>query len=334
MKNIMPQKKLGRTNLLVSKIGLGTVELGYTYGIGPRTMPSETEAIKILRAAVDMGITFFDTAHFYGSAEERIGKSGIAKMDKIIVATKCAHALDKEANISTKELSKQIRAEVEESRKKLDLDILPLVMLHGGSKEQIEKGDVIEIMQKLKDEKKIEYTGITTRGEEAPRAAIHSGFFDVIQIAYSILDQRMNKSVLPEAKKNKIGVVARSILLKGVLTPAVIHLSSELSKLKEYSARAAIIAKRLGMELPELALRFALSNDYVDVALIGTNNIAHIQNAVTSAEKDPLPAEILSELKELAIDEVSLVDPSHWPPSSVSDSKGGEKILPHSYRKI
>ncbi|TSC78307.1 MAG: aldo/keto reductase [Parcubacteria group bacterium Gr01-1014_33] len=218
----MPQKKLGRTNFLVSRIGLGTVELGYTYGIGPRTMPDETDAIKLLREAVEMGVTFFDTAHFYGSAEERIGKSGIAKMEGVIVATKCGHVLDKALAITKEELEKEVRKEVDESRKKLDMDTLPLVMFHGGSKKQIEEGGLIEIMQQLKDEKKVAYSGITTRGEEAPMAAIQSNFFDALQVPYSILDQRMSKAVLAEAEKKNIGIVARSVLLKGALTPAVV----------------------------------------------------------------------------------------------------------------
>lgn len=333
MKNAVPRQKLGRTDLLVSKIGLGTVELGYTYGIGPRTMPSEIEAIQLLRETVEMGITFFDTAHFYGSAEERIGKSEIAKMNGVVVATKCGHILDKGARVTREVLEKQIREEVEESRKKLDLDILPLVMLHGGSKEQIGSGDLIEIMQKLKGEKKIRYTGITTRGEEAPRAAIQSDFFDVIQVGYSILDQRIDAHVLPEAKKNNIGVIARSILLKGALTPAVSHLPQELQKLKEGSARAAAIAEQIGTTLPDLAIRFVLANNDIAVALLGTNRIAHIRNAIEAATKEPLPADIINELKNLAIDDESLVDPARWPPSSVSDQKGGEKIVPHSYKK-
>lgn len=333
MKNNMPQKKLGRTNFLVSRIGLGTVELGYTYGIGPRTMPNEKDAIKTLLKAVEMGVTFFDTAHFYGSAEERIGKSGIAKMEGVVVATKCGHVLDKAVEITHKELEKQVRGEVDESRKKLGLDILPLVMFHGGSKKQIKEGMLIEIMQKLKDEKKMAYGGITTRGEEAPIAAIQSGFFDVLQVPYSILDQRMSKAVLAEAEKNNIGIAARSVLLKGALTPAVVHLSNELWKLKEHSARAAEIAKELGMSLPDFAIRFALSNERISVVLVGTNNITHIQNAVTVAKMDPLPEDVLNELRKLAIDDVSNVDPAHWPPSSVSDSKNGEKLLPHFYKE-
>ncbi len=319
-------------NSLVSRIGLGTVELGYTYGIGPRTMPNETDAIKLLRKAVEMGVTFFDTAHFYGSAEERIGKSGIAKMKGVIVATKCGHILDKAEKITFGELKKQVREEVEESRKKLGLDILPLAMYHGGSKQQIEEGGLIEIMQELKDEKKVAYAGISTRGEEASMTAIQSNFFDALQVPYSILDQRMSKAVLTEAEKNNIGIVARSVLLKGALTPAVVHLSDELMPLKENSAEAAKIAQELGMSLPDLAVRFALSNAKIKVVLVGTNNMNHIQNAVRIATMEPLPTDVLEKLKKLAIEEVSQVDPAHWPPSSVSDSKNGEKVLPHFYK--
>ena len=164
-------------------------------------------------------------------------------------------------------------------------------------------------------------------------AAIKSGFFDALQVPYSILDQRMSKAVLAEAEKKNIGIVARSVLLKGALTPAVAHLSDDLMPLKENSAKAKQIADRLGISLADLAVRFALSNEHIGVALIGTNRIDHIQNGVEAAKMEPLSQDILDELKKLAIEEVSQVDPAHWPPSSVSDSKEGQKVLPHFYKK-
>lgn len=114
---MIPQRILGRTELTVSALGLGTTEIGYVYGIGDRNMPSEKEAINLLHRAVDLGITFIDTGHFYGAAEERIGASGIAKRDSIIVSTKCGHVLDRGEDITEEELASQFRNEVEQSLK-------------------------------------------------------------------------------------------------------------------------------------------------------------------------------------------------------------------------
>src|SRR3989344_4119792 len=163
----MEKRRLGKTNLFVSHIALGTVELGYQYGIGPRNLPSEKEAIQLLRMAVDRGISFFDTAHFYGCAEERIAKSDIAQVQGIVIATKCGHGIEKDPNITANDLEKIILYEVEQSRKILGLEILDLVLVHGGSAEQIRSGIIIEIMQKLKDHQKIKNSGISTRGVKA-----------------------------------------------------------------------------------------------------------------------------------------------------------------------
>ena len=203
----LKKRVLGRTGLSVSEIGLGTTEIGYVYGIGPRDLPEEDEAVAFLKRVVELGVTFIDTGHFYGAAEERIGKSGIAKLPGVLVSTKCGHVLDRGEAISDEELARQMREEVEESLRKLQLDVIPLVQVHGGTVERIRDGSIIRGMQKLKEQGKVKFVGISTRGEEAPLAAIESGFFDVLQLAHSILDQRMAKRVFAEAKKNNIGII-------------------------------------------------------------------------------------------------------------------------------
>jgi len=157
----------------------------------------------------------------------------------------------------------RIRGEVDESRKRLDMDTLTLLYLHGGSREDIEKGEVLEIIQQLKDEGKVKFVGISTRGEEATHAAIDNGFFDVIQVAHSILDQRMVDEILPKAKEKNIGVVNRSVLLKGSLTPKGKELPSKLEPLKENAEKAQAVADEFGISLPSLAIRFAISNPSV-----------------------------------------------------------------------
>ena len=310
----MKSNVLGRTDLHVSQIGLGTAEIGFPYGLNAKDFPTnDTVAENFLREAAELGITYFDTARYYQEAEKRIAESGITKITGIVVGTKCANFLEKGEDPRGIELEKRIREEVEASLKALGVEILQLLYFHGPSKEQIERGELIEIMRKLKEEGKVQWSGISTRGEEAPLTAIKNGFFDVIQVAYSILDQRMT-NILEAAKRKNIGVVNRSVFLKGALTPAGERLPDELAPLKENSRQAAKIANRLGITLPELALRFSISNPAVSVALIGTSKIGHLQTAIKSAETGPLPENIINELKTLAISDPDQVDPARWPP--------------------
>ncbi|TSC74950.1 MAG: oxidoreductase, aryl-alcohol dehydrogenase-like [Parcubacteria group bacterium Gr01-1014_44] len=315
----MIYKTLGRTGLKVSRVGLGTAEIGFAYGIGKRFLPSEEEAIRLLKMAVDLEITYFDTAYFYGLAEERIGKSGIMKSSDVVVATKCGKFLEEGEDPRGAELEKRLREHVEASLERLGVDCLPLLMLHGGSKEQLERGELVEIFKKFQREGKARFIGISTRGEENTLAAIQSGAFDVIQVAYSILDQRMAKHVLPLAMEKNIGVINRSVFLKGALTPLGEKLPDKLLPLKLHSKMADGVAQYLKVDLPALALRFSLSNEAISISLVGTNSWWNLSKSVMAVEagllsNGLLPNEIISELKELAIDDPSQVDPIRWPP--------------------
>jgi len=309
----MSKTVLGKTNLPVSKIGLGTVEIGLPYGIGTRRLPSEADAETILRSAVEMGITYIDTARGYGVAEERIGKSGISEMKGVIIGTKCAQFLKNEPGLHGAELEKRIREEIDMSRRNLNQDSLQLVQLHIELPDYTDLSELIEIMRKLKDEQKVQHVGIATRGEQVPLAAIASGFFETLQTAYSILDQRMAPNVLPAAQKGNIGVINRSVLLKGALTIHAKQLPDQLSDLKDNAAKADSIAQELGISLPELAIRFAVSNPAVSTILVGTIKPQHLQAAVNAANHDPLPQETLNRLYELAVMDNNQVDPSKWP---------------------
>lgn len=309
---LVSSRTLGRTNLKVSPVGLGTVEIGRVYGLGPRTLPDENEAVGLLRRAVELGITFFDTARSYGLAEERIRKSGIAKLPNVVVSAKCCLILEKTDDIAPDEIRKQMREEVEESLRTLGMERLPLLQLHGGSANLIQSGIIQEMAQKLKDEGKVQFVGIAVRGEEAPLAAIKDGFFDTLQFAFSILDQRMAKLVLPEAKKYNIGTVGRSVLLKGALTPVSQYLVAGLAPLKRGSDRAAEVAATFGVDLPSLAIRFVLSNPLISTAIVGSSKIENVENIVKAAEAGPLPAGVLRSLYELAIDDPMQMDPTKW----------------------
>ena len=314
----VPKRILGRTNVSVSLLGLGTAEIGFPYGIeakykGSKDLLSDKEAEEFLKSAFELGITYFDTARAYELAEERIGKSGIAKKEGVLIGTKCAKFLEKGENPSPSEMEAIVRAEVDESRKNLDMDVLSLLFFHGGSKAQIEEGIITWIMQKLKNEGKVMFTGISVRGEEAALAAVDSGFFDVIEIAHSILDQRLVSHVLTLAKEKNIGVVNRSVLMKGALTDGVRMLPDKLAKVKENSEKARTIAEELGIPLPSLAIRFAISNPAVATALIGTSALFHLEIPKQAIEQGPLPEDVLERLRGLAIDDQEQVDPSLWP---------------------
>lgn len=312
--NTIQSKQLGSTGLNITILGLGTVELGLEYGIGKKEVPSEQTAITILKTAVDAGITYFDTARGYGFSEERIGKSGIGQIPGIVVGTKCGMPLEKGIDPHGDELKQLIVGDVEESLLNLQTDSLQLLQLHYATAEQIERGEISDILRGLKETGKVQHVGISTRGEEAPLAAIKTGFFETLQLAHSVMDQRMVSSVMTEALKNNVGIINRSVLLKGSLTTTRREqLPEQLSVLKENSRQAEKIATELGMDLPTLAMRFVISNPAVSTALMGTTKPERIAPMVAAVSAGPLPEDVLSRLRELAIEDPLQVDPAKWP---------------------
>lgn len=299
--------------LHLSKLGLGTVELGLPYGLSSPTLPSDKEAETILKSALEIGITYFDTARAYGLAEERLGKFGISTAPGVTVGTKCGQFLKKEPDISSEELEKRIRQEIDESRRNLKLDTLSLVQFHLESPDFNRLPELTEIALKLKEEGIVEYFGIAGRGEPVPLATIQTGQYASIQCAYSILDQRMNSKVLPSAQEKNIAVINRSVLLKGALTGKRNSLPPQLSPLLENANKAETIAQELGVTLPDLAIRFAASNPAITTILIGTVKPEHLASATKAIEAGPLSEEILQKLYKLAIQNPNQIDPALWP---------------------
>lgn len=295
-----------------SRIGLGTVELGLPYGIGKTKLPSDQEADRILKSAVAMGITYIDTARAYGVAEERIGKSGIRNAPGVIIGTKFGQFLKREPHLRGEELEQRIREDIDTSRKNLQQESLQLIQFHNELEEYTDFSEIIEIMQKLQDEQKIQHVGIAIRGEAAALAAIQTGFFETIQLAYSILDQRMASSVLPKAKEKNIAVINRSVLLKGALTNSRINLPLELSLLKANADAAQHIADSIDISLPELAIRFASANNAISTTLIGTVNSHHLEDAIAAIQKEPLSEEIIAQCEHLGLTDPIQVDPAKW----------------------
>ncbi len=297
----------------VSRIGLGTVELGIPdYAVGQRGLASEQDAITLLREAAEMGITYFDTARGYGVAEERIGKSGIGEMPGVIIGTKCGQFLRNTPELRGNELEKKIREEIDRSRTNLRQETLQLVQFHNELEDYTDYREIIEIFQKLKDEQKILHTGAAVRGEASAIAALNTDFFETIQLAYNIADQRMAPRVLPLAQEKNITVLNRSVLLKGSLTPARTSLPTSLTPLKEAANQAEVIAQELGIGLPELAMRFALSHPVQATILIGTMKTQHLASALAASRAEALPENILEKLRELALEDVSQIDPAKW----------------------
>ena len=309
----MNYRRLGRTNLQVSEISLGTVELGMDYGIpgrGEHLQPSETDAARTLNCALDLGVNLIDTAQAYGESEAIIGRALKSRRDEYILATKIS-SLSWEG-YTGRELREQVETSITESLRTLQTDIIDLLYVHNATPELIQRGEIVEILQRAQQAGYTRFIGTTTYGEAAPLAVLKDGHFDCVQVAYNLLDRQFEERVLPLAKANDIGVVIRSVLLKGALTYRYTHLPDELRELRTVVDKVNSLCGAQSSSLPELAYCFVLAHPAVSTALVGTGRVHELEEIVSSTGCDMLPLELLRDIREIVVSPDQL-NPGSWP---------------------
>ncbi|MFX0195115.1 MAG: aldo/keto reductase [Candidatus Hodarchaeota archaeon] len=308
----MEYRFLGQTGLQVSPLSLGTVGLGMDYGIqapGVYGRPGESEARRLILAAADAGINFFDTARAYGVSEEILGKT-LADKPYCYVATKIS--LPKKETRDKNHIKQIIKNSLQESQRMLQRKVLDIVQIHNATTATFKDGRVIEALKQAKMEGKIRYIGASVYGEDAALIAIESGTIDTLQIAYSLVDQRAKNHVLPAAQNAGVGVMARSILLKGALTPKARYLPSHLRSLVEAAERVRKAFDVSWDELPQLAIRFCMGISEIDVLILGISSKKELDEALKAIDAGPLSNREMEQMREFGLDDEQLLNPSYW----------------------
>lgn len=311
----MKYNLLGNTDLKISALSMGTVALGTEYGInmpGGAGKPVEREALKLLHHAREKGLNFFDTAPAYGNSEYLVGKA-LGNCDDCIVATKISIPLDQNGKIlSGKALKERLTRSIDNSLAALKRDILDIVQIHNATREVINRGELTEALLYQQKQGKIRFLGASVYEEDNAMVLIEDGHFAMLQVAYSILDQRMEKAVIPAAVKAGVGIIARSVYLKGVLSPRAQHLPAELKPLQLAADQARRFFSSTWDEMPRYALRFALTNRNISAALVGPATIEELDVALEALEAGPLEPELAKKAQSLGLDDDGLINPANW----------------------
>jgi aryl-alcohol dehydrogenase-like predicted oxidoreductase len=217
----MIKRALGKTGITVSEIAFGGVEIGIPYGIGIKStadMLSEREAIRLLHAASDSGIDFFDTARMYGNSERMMGEAFKDRRNRVVFSTKCRHLRDKEGILpSGRELREMIIKSLHESLEALQTDYVDIFMLHQADLEILTNGEISNTFSELKKEGRCRATGVSTYTPEETQKVIETESWDTIQLPFNLMDQRQGVFFKTASEKG-IGIVVRSVLLKGLLS--------------------------------------------------------------------------------------------------------------------
>lgn len=213
----MQTRELGRSGLRVSALGLGC--MGLSYGYGPAT--DRTEAIALLRAAVEQGVTFFDTAEAYGPFfnEELLGEALAPVRDQLVIATKFGFK-NGHADAGLDSRPERIRAVAEASLSRMKTDRIDLFYQHRVDP-NVPIEDVAGTVKDLIAEGKVKHFGLSEAGVDTIRRAHAVQPVAALQSEYSLWWREPEQAVLPVLEELGIGFVPFSPLGKGFLTGAI-----------------------------------------------------------------------------------------------------------------
>jgi len=214
METKMPTRKLGNSSLEVSAIGLGCMGMSYAYG----KTPDKKEMISLLHAAVERGVTFFDTAEMYGpfTNEELLGEALAPYRDRVVIASKFGIKIQdgKQVQDSSRE---HIRKSIEGSLKRLNTDFIDLYYQHRVDP-TVPIEDVAGSVEDLITEGKVKHFGLSEAGVKTIRRAHAILPVTAVQSEYSLWWRRPEEELLPTLEELGIGFVPFSPLGKGFLT--------------------------------------------------------------------------------------------------------------------
>jgi aryl-alcohol dehydrogenase-like predicted oxidoreductase len=283
------------------KIGIGTVQFGLEYGINNSTgMVSDSEIIKIETLARGHNIDLLDTAYSYGSSEQKIGEHFLRQGRSYNVVSKLPPCdLSKAEDI------------FHESLKRLGTDHMYGYLLHS-FEEYLKTPQLLEVLLKKKNEGYVEAIGFSLYMPNELEYLFEKKIeFDLVQVPFSLLDQRFGKH-FKTIKERNIEIHIRSVFLQGLLMKKSSELSEQFQDLRSTFEAIETLEKGKDLSRMELCLNFALLQEDVDKVIVGIDNsrqFAEILRAVNKLDDVRLIGKTLA---SYAIENGELTMPSRW----------------------
>jgi aryl-alcohol dehydrogenase-like predicted oxidoreductase len=214
---MLKKRKLGRQGLTVSALGLGCMGMSQSYGVA-----DDRESIATINRAIDLGVTFFDTAEAYGpyTNEKLLGRGLKGRRDKVIVATKFGFLFEEGKIVGLDSRPEHIREAVEASLHRLDMEYIDLFYQHRVDP-AVPIEDVIGTLADLVNEGKVRFIGLSEAGEDTIRRAHAVHPISALQSEYSLWERNLEPRLIPLLRELGIGLVPFSPLGRGFLTGTV-----------------------------------------------------------------------------------------------------------------
>jgi aryl-alcohol dehydrogenase-like predicted oxidoreductase len=310
----MKYRTLGRTEFSVSEIAHGL------WGMSGWSGSDDQQSLDALQLAADLGCNFFDTAWAYGEgkSDSLLGQILARNPNKRLYAASKIPPLNDKWPASSKDKYQDVFSEkhvfkyAERIRQKLGVETIDLLQFHVWDDSWIKEQEFRKTVEKLKADGLIRFFGLSLNRWEPENGlkALETGLVDAVQVIYNIFDQSPEDKLFPLCRKLNIGVIARVPLdegsLGGKMTRAtrfpVDDWRSQYfgpENLEQTMTRVDQLQKLLpdGMSLPEMALRFILSNPDVSTTIIGMRKPEHVRQNIGMSDAGRLDPELLRALK-------------------------------------
>ena len=312
----MNYRKLGRTGLEVSEVGYGAWGIGKSQWMGAE----DDESLRALNRAIDLGLTFIDTALGYGDghSERLVGQTVRTRDETVHVSTKIPPknlTFPAPSGLHPDETfpADHVRECTETSLKNLGLETIDVQQFHVWQDEWLGEGDWQETVENLKREGKIRHFGVSINDHQPANAVrlIQTGLLDTVQVIYNVFDQSPEDELLPACLEHGVGVIVRVPFDEGALTGAITpetefdegdfrnHYFRDDRK-REVQERVRAIVSELGVsedEIAEIALRYILSHPAVSSVIPGMRSVRNVERNMRVGDGQGLPEDQVRLLK-------------------------------------
>jgi len=314
----MQYRELGRTGWKVSAISFGAWAIGGTWG-----KVNDQDSLAALQRAVDLGVNFFDTADVYGNgrSERLLGQLKRERREPIYIATKAGRRL--KPHVASGYTRENLSAFVERSLKNLGVEAIDLLQLHCPPTAVYSDPAVFAALDDLVKQSKIRFYGVSVEKIDEALQAIGFPNVQTVQIIFNLFRQRPIDDFFPEAKRRRVGILARVPLASGLLTGKMTRATTfEADDHRAFNRHGesfdrgetfagvdfetglqAVEALRAlvptGMTMAQFALRWILMFDAVTCPIPGGKTPAQVEENVRAAELTPLDAATMAKVRAI-----------------------------------